>query len=95
MTNKPTYEELEQRVKELEQEEAERKQAEEALQESKERFRAIFETAQDSIFIKDRDLHTALLIQAWNVFLEFQPHSLWENLMRNSLAMMLAPISER
>jgi len=61
MTNKPTYEELEQRVKELEQEEAERKQAEEALQESKERFRAIFETAQDSIFIKDRDLTYSLV----------------------------------
>jgi PAS domain S-box-containing protein len=33
-----------------------RKQAEEALKESEERFRAIFETAQDSIFIKDRSL---------------------------------------
>ena len=34
----------------------ERKRAEEALQESEERFRAIFETAADSIFIKDRSL---------------------------------------
>lgn len=33
-----------------------RKRAEKALQESEERFRAIFETAQDSIFIKDRSL---------------------------------------
>jgi PAS domain S-box-containing protein len=34
----------------------ERKRAEETLRESEERFRAIFETAQDSIFIKDRTL---------------------------------------
>jgi len=33
-----------------------RKAAEDALRESEERFRAIFETAQDSIFIKDRSL---------------------------------------
>ncbi len=35
----------------------ERKQAEEALRKSEEQFRAIFETAQDSIFIKDRTLN--------------------------------------
>ncbi|MHC1574384.1 MAG: PAS domain S-box protein [Candidatus Methanogasteraceae archaeon] len=34
----------------------ERKSAEESLREGEERFRAIFETAQDSIFIKDRSL---------------------------------------
>ena len=34
----------------------EQKQAESSLRESEERFRAIFETAQDSIFIKDRHL---------------------------------------
>jgi|GEM_PF-5131114 len=33
-----------------------RKRAEEALRESEERFRAVFETAQDCIFIKDRNL---------------------------------------
>ncbi|MBN1255381.1 MAG: PAS domain S-box protein [Deltaproteobacteria bacterium] len=33
-----------------------RRQTEEALRESEERFRAIFETAQDSIYLKDRDL---------------------------------------
>jgi PAS domain S-box-containing protein len=34
----------------------ERKRAEQALKESEDRFRAVFETAQDSIFIKDRSL---------------------------------------
>ncbi|MBN1345351.1 MAG: PAS domain S-box protein [Phycisphaerae bacterium] len=33
-----------------------RKRAEEALRESERRFRAVFDTARDSIFIKDRDL---------------------------------------
>ncbi|MCK4581602.1 MAG: PAS domain S-box protein, partial [Dehalococcoidia bacterium] len=39
----------------------ERKRAEEALRESEERFRAISQTAQDSIFIKDRDLKYTLV----------------------------------
>ena len=43
MSEKPTYEELEQRVRELEKAESERKQAEKALQESEQKFRSIFE----------------------------------------------------
>jgi two-component system cell cycle sensor histidine kinase/response regulator CckA len=39
----------------------ERKNAEEALKKSEERFRAIFETAQDCVFIKDRALNYVLL----------------------------------
>lgn len=41
---------------ELKREIAERRQAEAALQQSEEHFRAIFETAEDSIFIKDSSL---------------------------------------
>ncbi len=49
MTSKPTYEELEKRVKELEQEVTKRKQTEEALRESEERFRLAFENANDGV----------------------------------------------
>ncbi len=40
MADKPTYEELEQRVKKFEKAESERKKAEEALRESEERLRS-------------------------------------------------------
>jgi len=51
MAKKPTYEELEQRVKELESEAFERKQAEEALRESEERFRSLFNANRDGYLI--------------------------------------------
>jgi len=51
MAAKPTYEELEQRVKELKKLEAERKEAEEALRESEEKYRRLFEMESDAIFL--------------------------------------------
>ena len=45
MAEKPTYEELEKRIQELEQAEIKRKKAEKALQASEKRFRSIFEQA--------------------------------------------------
>ncbi len=53
MDRKPIYEELEQRIKELEQEAVLRKLAEQALRESEERYRTIFELAANSIVLID------------------------------------------
>lgn len=55
MASKPTYEELEKRVKELEQEVTKRKQAEEDPKESEERFRLAFENANDGVCLVDTD----------------------------------------
>jgi len=53
MTKKPTYEELEQRVKELENEAFDRKQADGALRESEERYRTILESIEEIYFEVD------------------------------------------
>ncbi|MBU2512916.1 PAS domain S-box protein [bacterium] len=58
MTNKPTYEELEQRVKELEQDTVKRKQAEEGLR----RLATVIIDSNDSITIQDLKGN----ILAWN-----------------------------
>ena len=50
---KPTYEELEKRIQELEKVEAERKKIEEALGESETRYRTIFEASADGILMTD------------------------------------------
>ena len=50
MAKKPTYEELQQRVKELENEALERKRVYEALWKSEEKYRDIFNNAQVGIF---------------------------------------------
>ena len=53
MAKKPTYEELEQRVKELENEALGRKQVEEELRESEEKYRIILENIEDGYYELD------------------------------------------
>lgn len=53
MANKPTYEELEQRIKGLEKEVLERERVNEALWESEKKYRVLFETAKDAVFLCD------------------------------------------
>lgn len=51
MCGKPTYEELEQRIKKLEGEIDKRKQAKQALRKNEERFRMLFDQAGDAVFV--------------------------------------------
>ncbi|MBW1737571.1 MAG: PAS domain S-box protein, partial [Deltaproteobacteria bacterium] len=54
MTKKPAYEEMEQRIKELENEAVKRKQAEEALQKNEDEMRAILDATAETIVLIDR-----------------------------------------
>jgi PAS domain-containing protein len=51
MAEKPTYEELEQRIQEFEQAEFKRKRTEKALQESEERYRSLVELFPEAILV--------------------------------------------
>ena len=53
MARKPTYEELEERVRGLQKEAAKRELAEQALRESEEKLRALFEACPDGILVMD------------------------------------------
>ena len=55
MAKKPTYEELEQRVKELEKASIVHRQIEEALRESEDNFRGLYEGSRDAIGLSDMD----------------------------------------
>ena len=55
MPEKPTYEELEKRVKELEKETVEREQVEEALRESEEKYRTLFKNANEAIYVAQNE----------------------------------------
>jgi len=63
MNKKPTYEELEQRVKELEKEAILRKRAEEALKESEDKYRAIFESTGTATIMSEEGM-TILMVNS-------------------------------
>ena len=65
MADKPTYKELEQRVKELEKEATELKRTEEVLMRSGERFRIIFNNAPQGIVLADHSGRFLKVNSAW------------------------------
>jgi len=69
MADKPTYEELKQRVKELEKEATELKRTEDVLMKSEERFRIIFNNAPQGIVLADHSGRFLKVNSAWeNMF---------------------------
>jgi PAS domain S-box-containing protein len=61
MAKKPTYEELQQRVKELEKEAVGHKKIEEPLRESEERYRLLLESITDGIQVTDSEMRYVLV----------------------------------
>ena len=55
MVRKPTYEEMEQRIKELEQQCVKNKQVEDSLRESESKFKSILLSMADLVFMLDKD----------------------------------------
>jgi PAS domain S-box-containing protein len=68
MSITPTYEELGQRIRELEKESALRKEAEDSLRESEERYRLVFEHSSDGIAIIRGESHTYVNRQFARIF---------------------------
>ncbi len=71
MTNKPTYEELEQRIKELEAEAVRQIRAKEELREREEKYRMITELTADVIFQYDLEGNMMFLSPAWETMLGY------------------------
>ena len=65
MAEKPTYEALEQRIKELEKDAAKHKKTEDALRESEEKLRVLFENSYDLISLIDANVKTLWANPAW------------------------------
>jgi len=64
MERNPTYQELEEKVKELEKEAAERRRAEKALRENEIRLKVVLDTIQAGIVVIDPEKHTIVGVNA-------------------------------
>ena len=64
MVNKPSYEELEQRIKEIEKEYVDRKKAEERLRKNEQFLQSIFDAMQDGISVLDSELNI-IMVNTW------------------------------
>ncbi|MBW1744032.1 MAG: PAS domain-containing protein [Deltaproteobacteria bacterium] len=64
MKKNPTYQELEEKVKGLEEEAAERKRVEDALRENEVRLKAVLDTIQAGIVVIDPETHTIVGVNA-------------------------------
>ena len=69
MSKKPTYEELEQSVKKLEQEAVKHKQVDEALTQSEERYRTFIDSTSDIVFLKDEHFRHVMVNEAYAQYL--------------------------
>jgi len=76
MYEKPTYEELEYRVKGLEREAVWRKQAEDALRESEEKYHQHFENVSDVIYSIDPDFRVISVSLSVERILGYKPEEL-------------------
>lgn len=76
MHRKPTYEELEKKVKALEKEAAARRKAESALRESEEKYRLHFETVSDIIYSIDREFRIVSITPSVERITGYRPDEL-------------------
>ena len=83
MVKKPTYEELEQKVKELEEKSERLILTEKALMESEQRYRSTIEAMADAIHVVDRNLQIVLAnsaLKQWNKHFGLEPDVIGRNL---------------
>ena len=93
MFRKPTYEELKQRVRELEKIALEHKRTAEALKESEERYRQIFNIAPAGIY--EVDYRTGKLVKANDAVCEYTGYTHDELLSMNGIDLLTKKSQEK